>query len=93
VISKRRHHIVSVYLRNGAANDLLIIGEFDAELKNGKSVAAGFCARCVIDDTTLEDAPKFSLYQVWTVSVLLLLFALGEPRVVSTLCKSEDLIL
>jgi hypothetical protein len=77
---------LSVYLRSGAANDLLVIGELDVELKNGKSVRGEFCAHCVIDDATLEDAPKFSLYQVWTVSTIVYPFSLGEPRVMSLPC-------
>lgn len=67
VIDQRRHHISRVYIRDAESRDLLLLGELDAVLRNGKHMHQEFCAWAVVDERSSVDSPKLSSYQVWMV--------------------------
>lgn len=62
--------MLRVYTRSDAGDDLIMVGEMRATMKNGTSVSIEFCARAVIECLGSKNGPKVSLYQVWTASTL-----------------------
>ncbi len=59
---------MNVFSQNRRGSDLLLIGELHLDLINGKSLRTEFIARMVVAAASLEDEPRFELYQAWTVS-------------------------
>jgi hypothetical protein len=59
---------MNVFSQNRRGSDLLLIGELHLDLINGKSLRTEFTARMVVAAASLEDEPRFELYQTWTVS-------------------------
>jgi hypothetical protein len=58
--------VIRVYAHDAKALDLLLIGNVEMGLANGKTVAGEFTARALLADVE-PGKPRIKLYQVWAV--------------------------
>ncbi|KAJ5519545.1 hypothetical protein N7453_001967 [Penicillium expansum] len=66
-ITSRRHHIKRVFVADQDGRDLMLIGEVDLGLKNGKSITNEYTARMLVDqDSVNEGHPRLALSFVWS---------------------------
>ncbi|KAJ5531860.1 hypothetical protein N7527_005253 [Penicillium freii] len=66
-ITSRRHRIKRVFVADEGGHDLMLIGEVDLGLKNGKSITNEYAARMLVDqDIIHEGHPRLSLSSVWS---------------------------
>lgn len=70
VIKKRRHSVQRVYTHDSQCSDLMLIGNVEMDLIDGRSVAMEFTARIVLATDTTSGL-KFRSYQVWAVGCLI----------------------
>jgi hypothetical protein len=68
VVKQRRHTVLRVYAHDAHALDLLLIGNVEMNLANGKYVAGEFIARVLLVEAE-ADSPRIKLYQVWAVCI------------------------
>lgn len=75
VIQKRKHVVSRVYVFDAAANDLLLLGQVEQTLYNGKVYVGEWAARIlVVYDTPGNEAPesekrpKITYHKGWAVS-------------------------
>ena len=66
--ASRKHVAKKVYVHNDAG-DILLIGNLESELKNGKKITNDFIANIVLD-LSKSSKPKFKAYKAWSVWVL-----------------------
>jgi hypothetical protein len=65
LIASRAHELRRVFCANSPASDLLVIGMFKIDLKDGQSVEIDFNTRFVVDQ--VEDrVARLKFVQVWT---------------------------
>ena len=65
LVVSRSHQIVHVYAGNSPASDLVILGNFEINLKDGSAVKLDFTARFVLA-TEQEDEGKVKFVEFWT---------------------------
>jgi hypothetical protein len=66
IIASRSHQLHRVYVAESPATDLVVLGNFRIDLKDGNYVSIDFTARFVVVTGDREQEARFQFVQVWT---------------------------
>ncbi|EED18011.1 conserved hypothetical protein [Talaromyces stipitatus ATCC 10500] len=65
--SSRRHRVKQVFVADKNGYDLMLIGEVELGLKNGKSYTNEYTCRMLVDQASVNDGkPRLALSSVWS---------------------------
>ncbi|KAA8652925.1 uncharacterized protein ATNIH1004_001834 [Aspergillus tanneri] len=67
LFTSRRHRVKRVFVADEQGYDLMLIGEVELGLRNGRAVTNEFTCRMLVDEASVnEGTPRLALSSVWS---------------------------